>query len=88
MRGMVLALLLSGCSSLEISAGKAISADWWEGDPPLVRVAARQEWNNGFCEVAHTSNLGSGWPANGDAESYLDTITCGIRIKWNATQNP
>jgi len=76
---------LSGCSNtyLDVSAGPEIApvigpgGNNWLGDGPIVEIGIRKEWDPWFCQYAHTSNLGSGWPVNGDQETTLDRVTCG-----------
>lgn len=80
----LLVVACSGCSStyLDISAGPQIDPIFrgpsnWHGSGPVVDVAVRKEWAAWFCQFAHTSNLFSGPPFNGDTETTLDRITCG-----------
>lgn len=77
------AILLAGCTSAEISVGPRIppvvgGGANWKGSGPIVDMAVRRESDHTFCEYRHTSSLGSGWPFNGDEETTLDRVTCGV----------
>ena len=73
-----------GCAGLhaDLSAGPQIDPivggdSNWLGSGPVFELAIRKETGPWFCQYAHTSNLGSGWPVNGDQETTLDRVTCG-----------
>lgn len=82
-KGWLILLLLGGCSNtyLDVSAGPRIDPiigqSDWHGSGPIVEAAVRKEWDEWFCQYAHTSNLASGFPFNSDSETTLDRVTCG-----------
>jgi hypothetical protein len=92
--GVALCLLLAGCTGItvgEVGLGQDVTkyAPWtdgqgggWKGDGPVVTFRVRRISEDGvrYCEVAHTSNLASGWPFNDREETYLDAVSCGLRI--------
>jgi hypothetical protein len=84
--GAIVALIiLAGCAntSFEVAAGSSLNLPWngnnleWQGKGPLVEFGIRHEKDNWYCELKHTSNLGSGWPFNNEPESWLDRVVCG-----------
>lgn len=77
-------ILLAGCANtyLDVSTGPQIKPviggnSNWQGSGPVFELGVRKHWDAWFCQYAHTSNLGSGWPMNGDQETTLDRVTCG-----------
>ena len=82
----LLLVLLVGCTSAEMSMGPRINpivggGSQWKGSGPIVDIAFRREGESKFCEYRHTSNLLSGWPFNGDDETTLDRVTCGVILR-------
>lgn len=104
---VALGLLLGGCAGVtvgEVGLGQDVTkhTPWtdghggWKGDGPVVTFRVRRISEDGvrYCEVAHTSNLASGWPFNDREETYLDAVSCGLRVNltqvvdgiWEASQ--
>ncbi len=90
----LISLAITGCAShtvYEASVGTNVtqSMPWsggqdggFYGPKDVVRFAVRQESDSGrfFVEYAHTSHLSAGWPVNDHAESWLDTVSVGVRF--------
>jgi len=82
MKAAILAVLLSGCAGthVEMAMGPG-QGQGWEGSGPVVDLAVRKEWNTWFCELRHTSNLGSGPPFNDRYETWVERASCGVRLQ-------
>lgn len=58
----------------------------FEGSGPIMKFAlvGERQWTDrvsGYCEIAHISNLKSGWPYNDEPESHIDKMGCGFRFR-------
>lgn len=78
-------LLLTGCAGqnyVEVGIGPKVRGPDWQGRGGVVDMAVGREGERTFCEYRHTSNLATGWPWNGEPETTLDRLTCGVRVGW------